>query len=406
MRTPDTSYVTSTLAAAEAPCVSIYLPSRGPYPDDRQVPARFRQLVRQAEETLAESHPGPIAKRIADQLHRLEGDGDFWGHAREGVAVLASPSRFDAFALPRAVPERVEVADTFHVKPLLRFVQSADRFHILCLSRTEAKLFAGDRYGLDPVENGLPSFDEAVGTELTQPTREKISVGGRTASTGHYSGAGARKDELDIDKEKFLRAIDRAVTDRFSKPSGLPLVVVGLDDNLGEFRKLTQNPQVVEEMISGDPGAFGRDQLREQAWKVMEPRLLARLARLCDDYRTALARGLASPDPGVIVPAAMDGQVGMLLVDADKVVPGRIDRDARTVRTDNLANPEVDDVLDDLSELVLNTGGEVVVVPHDRMPTDTGAAAIYRYPGGHGGANRSRAVNVPGELPGPGPSRR
>jgi hypothetical protein len=169
------------------------------------------------------------------------------------------------------------------------------------------------------------------------------------------------------------------VTERFSKPSGLPLVVVGLDDNLGEFRKLTQNPQVVEEMISGDPGSFSPDKLRERAWKVMEPRYLARLARLTDDYRTALARQLASPDPAAIAPAAMDGRVGLLLVDADKTVPGRIDRGARTVRTDRLENPEVDDVLDDLAELVLNTGGEVVVVPHDRMPTETGAAAVYRF---------------------------
>ena len=36
-------------------------------------------------------------------------------------------------------------------------------------------------------------------------------------------------------------------------------------------------------------------------------------------------------------------------------------------------------MLDDLAELVLNTGGEVVVVPTDRMPTDTGVAAVYRF---------------------------
>jgi hypothetical protein len=240
-------------------------------------------------------------------------------------------------------------------------------------------MYEGDRYGVNPIENGLPSFAEAVGTELTQPSREKLTSGGRSPSTGHYSGSGTRKDEISVDQEKFLRAIDRAVQDRFSKPSGLPLIVVGLDDNIGEFRKLTQNPQVVEEMISGDPGALSADQLRDQAWKVMEPRYLARLARLTDDYRTALARKLASADPDAIAPAAIDGRVGLLLVDADKVVPGRLDRDSRKVRHDDLAHPEVDDVLDDLAELVLNTGGEVVIVPAERMPTNTGAAALFRF---------------------------
>jgi hypothetical protein len=45
----------------------------------------------------------------------------------------------------------------------------------------------------------------------------------------------------------------------------------------------------------------------------------------------------------------------------------------------DLSNPQVDDLLDDLGELVLNKGGQVAVVPAERMPSATGAAAIYRY---------------------------
>lgn len=44
-----------------------------------------------------------------------------------------------------------------------------------------------------------------------------------------------------------------------------------------------------------------------------------------------------------------------------------------------MANPDVDDVLDDLAELVMRQGGEVVVVPDERMPSETGLAAVYRF---------------------------
>jgi hypothetical protein len=44
-----------------------------------------------------------------------------------------------------------------------------------------------------------------------------------------------------------------------------------------------------------------------------------------------------------------------------------------------LAHPEIDDVLDDIGELVADQSGEVVVVPSNRMPVDTGLAAIYRF---------------------------
>jgi len=37
------------------------------------------------------------------------------------------------------------------------------------------------------------------------------------------------------------------------------------------------------------------------------------------------------------------------------------------------------DVLDDLGALARKMGGKVVILPAERMPTETGIAAIYRY---------------------------
>jgi len=68
-----------------------------------------------------------------------------------------------------------------------------------------------------------------------------------------------------------------------------------------------------------------------------------------------------------------------LLIEADRLIPGRIDNTSGEISTDDLGNPETDDVLDDLGEYVLRAGGEVVIVPAERMPTRTGAAAIFRF---------------------------
>jgi hypothetical protein len=62
------------------------------------------------------------------------------------------------------------------------------------------------------------------------------------------------------------------------------------------------------------------------------------------------------------------------------VLAGTIENSVETpVGVADLDNPEIDDILDDLGELVVNQGGNVVVVPQLNMPTDTGVAAIYRY---------------------------
>jgi hypothetical protein len=68
-----------------------------------------------------------------------------------------------------------------------------------------------------------------------------------------------------------------------------------------------------------------------------------------------------------------------LLIEADRIIPGRIDIAAGAITKGDLTHPEIDDVLDDLGELVVKAAGEVVIVPAQRMPTQTGAAAIYRF---------------------------
>jgi hypothetical protein len=44
-----------------------------------------------------------------------------------------------------------------------------------------------------------------------------------------------------------------------------------------------------------------------------------------------------------------------------------------------LSNPQVDDLLDDLGDLVGKMGGRVLVIPTEQMPGQTGLAATYRH---------------------------
>jgi hypothetical protein len=68
-----------------------------------------------------------------------------------------------------------------------------------------------------------------------------------------------------------------------------------------------------------------------------------------------------------------------LLIEADRVIPGRIDATTGHVSFADADSTGHDDLLDDLGEQVLRTGGEVVVVPRGDMPSATGVAATFRY---------------------------
>jgi hypothetical protein len=190
---------------------------------------------------------------------------------------------------------------------------------------------------------------------------------------------GSKKDELDKDAERFFRAVDRAVLQQHSRPSGLPLILAALPEYHNLFRQVSQNPLLITEGIDTDPAALAIDTLRERAWRVVEPRYLARLAALVDDFGAAKPKGLGADDPALVAEATVGGRVATLLIEADRHIPGRIDYTSGRIDPGDLAHPEVDDVLDDLGELVLKKGGQIVIVPAERMPAQTGVAAIYRY---------------------------
>lgn len=70
------------------------------------------------------------------------------------------------------------------------------------------------------------------------------------------------------------------------------------------------------------------------------------------------------------------GRVSYLLVDADTVRPGRIDAATGGILDLPIDDPAVGDMLDDLADAVIRRGGEVVVVPTGRMPSNSGLAAL------------------------------
>jgi hypothetical protein len=378
MRQISVQDLVALLASAEPPCVSLYQPTHRSHPQNKQDPIRYRNLLRQMEESLRQKYPRREFRPILERYQALAHDDLFWNYRTDGLAILSTRDLFHVFELQRPVPERVIVADSFHTKPLLRILQSADRFQVLCLTRESVQLYEGNRDALDPVElEQVPrTLEEALGSERTEPQQ-----GGHSLSPGttYRHGTGSRKDEIETDMLRFFRAVDRAILEHHSKPTGLPLLLAALAEYHTPFRNLSHNPYLMPEAIAVNPAAVAPDDLRRLAWEKMETFYLARLARFVEDFRTARSRFQGSDDLSDIARAAVAGRVGVLLVEADKVVPGRIDPVSGALEPAELSDPEVDDVLDDLAEQVLRTKGEVVVVPRERMPAASGAAAIYRY---------------------------
>jgi hypothetical protein len=386
MRNITREQLANFLTEQDPPCISFYMPTHRRHPENQQDPIRFKNLLQGLENTLSKMEPHPDCEGVLQNFRSFTNNTQFWNHRFEGLAILASRDVFHVFDLQRPVAELVVVADSFHIKPLLRVTQATDRFQILGLNRHEARLFEGNRDAVDEIElaEGVPAtIDQALGTELTEPHLTVASYGqgaGRLPGIpAMHHGHGQKKDEVDIDNDRFFRIIDRAILEHHSRPSGLPLILAALPEHHGLFRKNSHNPFLVAEGIKYDPKSISIEQLRTEAWAVMEPHYRKRIAGLVDSYEESRSRQLAASDLMDIAQSLVLGRVGTLLIEADRQIPGKLDPVSGKIQFDELADPTVDDLLDDLAEMTLKTGGDVMVIPADSMPSTSGAAAIYRF---------------------------
>lgn len=375
-------YPEAILAQREPPCLSLYQPTHRTHPDKAQDPIRYRNLLKRIEQSLRQEYPDRQVAPLLEPLHAIADDVQFWNHTLDGLAVLSAPGFFRTYKLQRPVPELAVVADSFHAKPLMRIMQSADRFQVLGLNRHEARLYEGNRDRIAEIDLApeVPrSLDDALEREFGRDREIRTYGPIREGKMGRHGKSDVKQDSVRADTEQFFRIVDRGVFEHHSRPAGLPLLLAALPEHHHAFREVSENPHLLDETIDVFPGDLTLDELRERAWDKVLPHYLARLAGFIDRFHAAMPRGQATADLADAARALVEGRIATLLLDDGRQVPGRMDAASGEITLGKLEDPHVDDLLDDLGERVLATGGEVVVVPGERMPTESGLAAIYRY---------------------------
>jgi hypothetical protein len=382
----------------ESPCVTIYMPTERPFPDSKQNAVRYRNLVDEVDTQLRGKLPSRELQRLMEILEEPD-EPLGWSHRQGGLAVFASPSIFRYFDLPRKTPERLVIADSFHIRPLLRVVQSADRFHVLCLQATTAAVFEGNRDGLLRIEDpGFPlTIGEALEAEIVVQGREPAYAG----VADRRSGPAPRGTDVlhkyaeSTEVEQFFHVVDRGMLAKLSKPSNLPMLLAALPQHQTLFCSLSSNQHLQGRGIELNPAALKEQELLAKAWECVAPVYLEKLRQIINSYRAAQAHGQGTDDLDEAARSAQAGKIGTLLVEADRVIPGRILPSGGGIARSPAGNgtagnglagnvsagngPLTEDLLDDIAKLTLRTKGTVVAVPAEQMPSPTGVAAIYRY---------------------------
>jgi len=313
------------------PCLSLLMPTHRFGVEMQQDPVRLKNLLRQAEIRLAEE--GVATERVASLLapaRELLEDGEFWQHLSDGLALFATPELFRTYRVPLTLPEQVVLAERFYVKPLLPLRLSTGRYYILALSLNQVRLLVATREEVRRLSvPGMPeSFEAAMGVDefysgIQGHTSHSSRLGGRTAI---FHGHGDNDEEhLRADIRQYFRQVATSL-ERHLKDQNAPLLLATVESHLPLYREVHHRPELLPEILGGNPDTLSDHELQARAWPLAEPFFLRERDEAWQRFAALAGSERTSYELDSILPAAHQGRVELLFLADNGEVWGSYDR--------------------------------------------------------------------------------
>jgi hypothetical protein len=367
----------------EGPCISIYMPTHRAFPETKQDPIRFKNLLREAEDRLKGAGlRSPEARRLLKSAKTLINDGLFWQHQADGLAAFISSDGFYRYRLPLKFDELLVVTDRFHIKPLLHLLTNDGRFYILALSQNEVRLFQCSRYSIREVElEDVPrSLSEALKYEDPQKQLQfhTQTPGGTGKRAAMFHGHGVGKDDTKDNILRFFHQVDHGLQ-KILREERAPLLLAGVDYLLSIYQEANSYSHVMEEGIAGNPEGLKPEELQKEAWSLVESYFLKVQQEATAQYRQLAGGDWASNEIEKIIPAARDGRVDLLFVAVGVQQWGTFDPVTFSIHLHEEPGPGDEDLLDFAALHTLLNGGTVYAVKPAEVPGQGPLAAVFRY---------------------------
>jgi Bacterial archaeo-eukaryotic release factor family 3 len=372
--------------AHKDPCVSIYLPTSHGKIACVESMIRFKNLRKSLFQRLRQSYDEDLIYRLMAPLRKVGYDAGFWMRQTSGVAFFVSPGYFKTVRARGSFEESTMISDRFQIKPLILDLQGAGQFFVLAMSLNRVRLMTGDRYGLRDIVLPDPTLCFADFTGVAQRDRHmgSVSIGGGSASSGRRSGVlfhnydhVSAKRKKDI--ERYFSAVDSVVRTIVMDSVRQPIVLAALPEHQCVFRAQSKMIGLAQEGIRHNPDAMSLLEMAREAGKIIESSGKNPVRESEKEYLDAREYGRASDRLRDISRALSRGRVQKLILEQERRIPGRMGDDSGRISRADARDPYVSDLLDDFANAATAHAGSVVVLPKNKMPTDTGAAAIFRY---------------------------
>ena len=389
---------------AEWPSVSIYLPTdhQGIHTDADRL--RLRNLVKQAcERLVADGLRAPEADALMVGVLDVAADDALWAGGPTGLAMFATPEGTETLWVDVTMPELMVVGDRFYLRPLFPAYVGDGKFWALAIDSNHTRLFHLDRTTIDEVAlpKGTPVSLADENLDVREDQLQYHTVPGATpegaqgVTTAMFHGHGGEKDTGKMERQRFMQELSRGVVQRIGAQSHEPLVLMGADYLIEDFRAESDYSHIASEKVEGATDYLSPADVQRKVLSALWERFASAATADVDEYRELAGTNRASDDAAEIVAAAAAGRVKTLIMDDSAGPWGWFDRTSfdvtRLCKTeprylrDTADAPKDPDMFEcgwDLIDLAaaetVRHGGTVRAYRGEASPI-SGAAAVFRY---------------------------
>lgn len=346
------------------PSVTITLPTYRTSPDNEKDIIRLKNLVSEAVTRLQEEFGKRETAHIVDEINRLAESVDNQ-YNLDGLVIFASAEYAEMFRLPFRVPERVTIADNFLTRDLVFAMNRSPLYLLTVLSEHGTRLFVGRKEHLNEIRDfGFP-----------------FSVENEVAEASPSQDISHVRDQIVTDK---MREVGQALLEA-RKQLSAPIVVVGVDRNIGHFNDGAGISEDVMLSIHSGHNSDNPHELGKALWPEIKEALTAERAKVFDELNNAKGNKLFVGGLNEVWQAVTDGRAELLVVEEDLHIPAQVSEDGRKLTEISVEDAKgehaYEDIVDEMIEKVLAAGGRVRFVNSKALGehADYGLAVVTRY---------------------------
>lgn len=366
-----TDLTSGTLTALRArrpyPAVTVALPAHRRRPLNSEDPVRLRNLIGEAKHRL-EADPAVTREariNVSGELDRAVSEIDL-RHTLDGLAIFAAPGEHEVWDLPRPVAERVVFSDTYETRNLVAAREQAHPYWVLAVSLDRTTLWSGSDDTVHPARDGGFPLEP----DRTQPdTERREQIGDRFDA---LRGEEARR---------FFRQVDAALQNLLAADPR-PVYLVGLAHELGLLEEVgTAARSAAARITSGGLTNGPAQALVQELRPVLDAEARHGIDQVTRRIEDAQGRRVFAAGVDEAWQTVREGRIDLLAVE-DGFQRTVCVTDSHLVPADApdaVGMAAREDIVDEIIEATLDTGGEVVFLPDGALSAHDHIAAVLRF---------------------------